>query len=144
MHLLGNECSAEFKERMVENKMEYQFVPPRDHRRNVAEKAIHVFKDHFVLVVCGSDAKIPMPLWCCILCQTEHKLDLLRKSRVEPSKSSFEVTNGKHDYNANSVVPLGYAVEMHVVPNKLRTREAHTKIDFYLGNSWEYYMCHEI
>ena len=43
--------------------MEYQLVPPNDHRRNVAEKAIQVFKDCFVSVSCGTDDKFLMKLW---------------------------------------------------------------------------------
>ena len=44
MLILDNECSAEFKERNKSNNMQYQLVPPRDHKRNIAEKAIQVFK----------------------------------------------------------------------------------------------------
>ena len=118
MHILDNECSAEFKEKILENEMEYQLVPPHDHRRNIAEKAIQVFKDHFVSVLCGTDDKFPLKLWCRILRQAEHQLNMLRISRVDPSKSSFEIMNGSHDYNANPFAPLGCKVEIHVVPNK--------------------------
>ena len=40
MHILDNECSAEFKERIKSNKMKYQLVPPHDHRQNITEKEI--------------------------------------------------------------------------------------------------------
>jgi hypothetical protein len=36
MHILDNECSAEFKDRIKSNNMKYQLVPPHDHRRNIA------------------------------------------------------------------------------------------------------------
>ena len=39
-HILDNECSAEFKETIAKNGMEYQLVPPNDHRRNISEKAL--------------------------------------------------------------------------------------------------------
>jgi hypothetical protein len=55
MHILDNECSAEFKERILCNKMQYQLVPPNDHRRNIAEKVIQVFKAHFISILCGRD-----------------------------------------------------------------------------------------
>ena len=55
MHILDNECSAEFKERIKLNNMTYQLVPPHDHRRNIAEKAIQVFKAHFISILCGVD-----------------------------------------------------------------------------------------
>jgi hypothetical protein len=55
MHILNNECSAEFKERIKLNNIFYQLVPPHDHRRNIAEKAIQVFKAHFISILCGAD-----------------------------------------------------------------------------------------
>ena len=36
-------------------------------RRNVAEKAVQVFQDHVVSVMCGSDTKYLMQLWSHIL-----------------------------------------------------------------------------
>ncbi len=53
MHLLDNECSADFKERIMLNKMKYQLMPPHDHQRNIAETAIKVFKAHFITILCG-------------------------------------------------------------------------------------------
>ncbi len=47
MHILDNECSAKFKEQIKLNNMKYQLVPPHNHRQNIAEKAIQVFKAHF-------------------------------------------------------------------------------------------------
>ena len=44
LHLLDNECSEEFKEVINNNDMKYQLVPPHDHIRNIAEKAIQFFK----------------------------------------------------------------------------------------------------
>jgi hypothetical protein len=62
MHILGNECSAEFKERIKSNNMQYQLVPPHNHRRNIAEKAIQVFKAHFISILCGADKLFPLHL----------------------------------------------------------------------------------
>ena len=39
LHILDNECSVDFKEKILENNMKYQLVPPHDPRRDVAEKA---------------------------------------------------------------------------------------------------------
>ena len=144
MHILDNEISQEFKNAIKANQMKFQLVPPNDHRRNIAEKAIQVFKDHFIAVLCGTDVSFPMQLWCQILRQAEHQLNLLRKSRVDPSKSAFEILHGKHDYNAHPFAPLGSAVELHVMPSKRKTWGEHTKSGFYLGTAWEHYRCHVV
>ena len=126
MHILDNEISQEFKHTIKANQIKFQSVLPNDHRMNIAEKAIQVFKDHFISVLCGTDVSFPMQLWCQILRQAEHQLNLLRKSRVDPSKSAFEILNGKHDYNAHLFASLGSAVELHVMPSKRKTWGEHT------------------
>ena len=127
------------------NGMKFQLVPPNDHRRNVTEKAIQVFKDHFISVLCGTDISFPMRLWCRLLRQAEDQLNMLRTSRVDGTKSAFEILHGaKHDYNANPFAPLGSPVELHVMPDKRKTWAEHTKSGFYLGTSWNHYRCHEI
>ena len=45
-HILDNECSAEFKKAIKDNKMTYQLVPPDDHQRNIAVGAIQTGKSH--------------------------------------------------------------------------------------------------
>ena len=144
MHLLDNEYSAEMKTTIQRNGMKYQLVPPHDHRRNIAEKAIQVFKDHFVSVLCGTDKNFPLQLWCQILRHAEHQLNLLRKSRVVPTVSAFAHMYGQHDYDAQPFPILGSAIELHVTPSKRKTWAVHTKTGFYLGASWEHYRCHQV
>jgi hypothetical protein len=144
MHILDNECSTEFKERIVLNNMKYQLVPPHDHRRNIAENAIQVFKAHFISILCGVDKSFPLHLWDRLLGQAEHTLNMLRASRMTPSVSAYAYLWGKHDYNANPFAPLGCKVEAHITPNKRETWAPHTASSFYVGNAWEHYCCHEI
>ena len=84
IHMLDNKISQESKNAIKANQMTFQLVQPNDHRRNIAEKAIQIFKDHFISVLCGTDITFPMQLWCQILRQAEHQLSMLRKSRVTP------------------------------------------------------------
>jgi hypothetical protein len=77
MHILDNECSAKFKERIQLNNMQYQLVPPNDHRRNIAEKAIQVFKAHFISILCSVDKAFPLHLWDRLLRQAEHTFNML-------------------------------------------------------------------
>jgi hypothetical protein len=55
LHILDNECSDDMKKTIKSNKMDFQLVPPHDHRCNLAKKAIQTFKDHFVAILCGAD-----------------------------------------------------------------------------------------
>ena len=73
MQVLNNECFAEFKAEIKHTKITFQLVPLDDHRQNMAEKAIQIFKDHVVSVLCGADESFPLQLCCQILCHAEHK-----------------------------------------------------------------------
>jgi hypothetical protein len=54
IHILDNECSKELKQAILDNQMTYQLVPPHNHRRNAAEKAVQIFKYNFIAVLCGT------------------------------------------------------------------------------------------
>ena len=70
--VLDNEVSEEYKHQItVLNEMTYQLVFPGDHQWNIAEKAIQIFKDHFVANMCGIDPRCPLHIWCQFLPQAE-------------------------------------------------------------------------
>jgi hypothetical protein len=79
-HILDNECSEDFKAAITTNNMTYQLVPPHNHRRNKAEKAVQTFKDHFVAILCGANKSFPLNLWDLLLQQAKHTLNMLRPS----------------------------------------------------------------
>jgi hypothetical protein len=60
-HILDNEASMEFK-REIQKNCAIQLVPPDNHRRNLAERAIQTFKNHFKSVLAGVDDSFPMRL----------------------------------------------------------------------------------
>jgi hypothetical protein len=65
--ILDNQCSARMKLAMESTtlldglvlKMTYKLVPPEDHQRNLAEKLIGTFKDHFIGVLSGCAKSSP-------------------------------------------------------------------------------------
>ena len=46
LYILDNKCSSDLKLSIINCNAKYELVPPRQHRRNVAEKAIQTFKNH--------------------------------------------------------------------------------------------------
>jgi hypothetical protein len=105
--LLDNECSDDFKERIKFNQMNYQLVPPNNHRQNIAETAMKFFKMHFISILCGCDKSFPPYLWDRLLPQAEHTINMLRPSRMTPSMSVYAYLWGQHNYNANLVCTTG-------------------------------------
>jgi hypothetical protein len=77
-----NDNNKKFKAQIYKNNMTFQLVPPHDHQRNIAEKTIQTFKRHFISILCGTDKDFPLHLWCCLLPQAKHTLNMLRRARV--------------------------------------------------------------
>jgi hypothetical protein len=57
--------------------MTYELVPPEEHQRNKAAKAIQTFKDHSVGVLSGCALSMPIHLWCQLLPQVKGQLLIL-------------------------------------------------------------------
>ena len=139
--VLDNEISGEYETAIKKHKMTYQLVPPHDHRRNIAEKAIQVFKDHFISILCGCDPDFPMHLWDRLLPQAELTLNLLRTSRLVPTVSSYAHVYGQFNYDAHPLHPLGCKIEMHVKPSVRESWAAHSASGYYIGTSLKHYRC---
>ena len=75
-HILDNEASEAYKAEIRKN-CTIQLVPPDNHRRNLAKRAIQTFKNHFKSVIAGVDDNFPMHLWDSLLPQMVLTLNLL-------------------------------------------------------------------
>jgi hypothetical protein len=134
MHILNNECLEEFKVQIWMNNMTFQLVPPHDHRRNIAKKAIQNIKAHFISILCGTDKDSPLHLWCRLLPQAEHTLNMLRSARVASNVSVYAYLWKQHDFYANPFAPLGCKVEAHIKPAVREMWAAHTASGYLI---WE-------
>ena len=65
--VLDNEISDAYRTEMRDTNITFQLVPPDDHRRNLAERAIQTWKEHFVGVLSGTVHTFPLHLWCQII-----------------------------------------------------------------------------
>ena len=62
--VLGYRISAECRLEIKKASMNFQIVPPDDHRRNLAEKKIQTCKDHFIGVMSKTSEDFLDHLWC--------------------------------------------------------------------------------
>ncbi len=142
--VLDNKCSAAMKVCIKENSMDYKLVPPGQHRRNQAERAIQTFKAHLISILAGVDNKFPLLLWCHLLEPTELTLNLLRQSKVAPKILAFAHLYGTHDYMRKPFALIGCAVQMHVKPDNPLSWDTRSEPGFNLGTSMEYHQCFRV
>ena len=139
--VLDNEISAAYKDAITTSAMTYQLVPPDDHRRNIAKKAIQTWKDHFVSALSGTADNFPLHLWCQLIPQMERQLNLLRQSNSNPKISAYAHLYGHHDYNSHPFVPIGMEALIHDKPHRRKSFAQHCTKGYVLGTSTEHYRC---
>jgi hypothetical protein len=97
-HQLDNECLQKFKQCIRQNGMTQELVPPDNHQRNMAERAIQIFKHHFVSILSGVDNSFLLSLWCHLVRPAEFTVNLLCQSNVAPKVSACAYVHGQHYY----------------------------------------------
>jgi hypothetical protein len=78
LQILDNEASAAYKHAITFTwQAKIQLVPPDMHCQNRAERAIRMFKAHFLSILAGVDPTFSPYLWDLLLPQAELTLNLL-------------------------------------------------------------------
>jgi hypothetical protein len=133
-HTLNNEVSDALKQYIRKQEIQFELVPPGNHRQNQAERAIQTFKAPFIAILAGVDDKFPLSLWCHLLEPTELTLNLLRQSKVVPKISAFAHVHGHHDYMKKPFAPLGCTIE----------GDTRSDAGFSLGTSMHQHRCFRV
>jgi len=141
---LDNEAPKNLKKFFQIETLSYQLVPPHNHRRNYAERAIGIFKDHFISGLASLNPSFPLNLWCRLLPHAEDTLNLLRTSNLNPNISSYAELYGQFDYNATPIFPPGLKILIHEKPSQRSTWSPRGVEGWYLGPSKEHYRCHRV
>ena len=116
VHLLGNECSKEYKEVITENNINFQLVPSNDHQCNVAEKIIQTFKDHFVVVLCNVDDVFAVQRLCQLLPHSEVQLNFLRRSHTQSEMPVCGHLHNKNRYDAQPFAIVVCTMKIYAMP----------------------------
>jgi len=145
LQILDNEASAAYKHAItVTWQCKFQLVPPDMHRRNRAERAIRMFKDHFLAILASVDATFPPYLWDLLLPQAELTLNLLRQSALNPRISAWEFFQGPFDFNKTPLGPVGCRVLIYAKPATRRSWDFRAKEGFYIGPALDFYRCFKL
>ena len=138
---MDNEASAELKAACIKYNLDYQLVPPHIHRRNAAERAIQVFKNHLLAILATADPNFPISEWDRLVDQAVLTLNLLRNSRVNSKLSSYAYLFGNFDFNATPLAPPGTRIILHLKPEKRPSWGFHGEDGWYIGPSLKHYRC---
>jgi hypothetical protein len=106
LNVTDNQAANSIKKYLKRKKCRWQFVEPSNHRVNAAERAIQTFKNHFISGLCLTDTNWPIQLWDQLTTQALITLNLLRTSRIDPTKSAYHQLHGhQYDWNKHPLAP---------------------------------------
>jgi hypothetical protein len=118
LQTLNSEAFTALKHFFTINYIAYQLVPPHCHSRNVAERDIRTFKEHFAAGVSSVAPAFPLHLCNRLLPKAEITLNLLLTSRLHPQLSAAAHFHGLVDYNKTDFAPPGCKIISHEKPGK--------------------------
>ena len=139
--ILDNEISKELKESFDKRETTYQLVPPHSHRRNLAERAIQTWKNHFKAGLATTDPKFPLTAWDHLIPQANITLNLLRSARANPALSAYTYIYGNFNFAATPLAPPGTKVIAHIPPSTRGTWELNGEMGYYVGPAMNHYRC---
>jgi hypothetical protein len=141
LNVMDNQATWHIKKILTENDCKLQIIKPHNHHVNAAEWAIQTFKVAFIAALATTDSDFPLQLWDWPTPQVEDTLNMLRASRVDPSKSAYETLKGPYDWNRYSLAPLGCKAVVYKDGNTRGSWASHGINAFYLGPAKDHYRC---
>jgi hypothetical protein len=141
LNIMDNQATKHIKKFLTDNDCQLQIVEPRNYQINAVERAIQTFKAAFIAALATTDSNFPLQLWDRLTPQIQNTLNMLRASRIDPTKSAYEILYGPYDWNRYLLAPLGCKAVVYEDGNT-RGSWASRGIDaFYLGPAMDHYRC---
>ena len=120
-------------------KISYQLIPPNVHRRNATERAISIWKNHFVAGLCSTNLSFPIHLWNRLLSQYDYTLNMMRISRLNPALSVYHYLYGQYNFDATPMVPPRTKVLMYITPQTRCLWGPHGEDGWYISPVLKHY-----
>ena len=141
LNIMDNQATKYIKKFLTAENCALQLVEPHNHRVNAAERAIQTFKNAFIAALATTDRDFPLQLWDRLTPQMMNCLNMLRASRIDPTKSAYETLYGPYDWNRYPLAPLGCKAIIYE-DGDTRGSWASRGVDgWYLGPSLDHYRC---
>ena len=107
LNVLDNECSRAIKSQIRKEGTKNQLVEPHNHCVNAAKTAVKAAKYHFIASLATVLPNCPLQIWDQFIPQVQSTLNMLRKSRRNPTISAHDALEGPFDWNHMPLVPIG-------------------------------------
>ncbi len=107
LNIMDNQAKKYIKKFLTAVNCALQLIKPHNHHVNAAERAIQTFKNAFIAALATTNRDFPLQLWDRLTPQVMNCLNMLRVSRIDPTKLAYETLYGPYDWNRYLLAPLG-------------------------------------
>ena len=142
LNVMDNQATKLIKAYLTPQEVSLQLVEPHNHRVNAAERAIQTFKNRFIGALGTTDTDFPIQLWDKLTPQVQDSINLLRRSRINPTISAYETLEGPYDWNRYPMAPLGTKAIIYEDSDTRASWAPHGLDAWFLGPSRDHYRCH--
>ncbi len=97
LNVMDNQAMKHIKKYLTEQDCKLQVVEPHNHCVNAAERAIQTFKAAFIAMLATVNSDFPLQLWDRLTPQVQTTLNILRTSRIDPTKLAYKILYGSYD-----------------------------------------------
>ena len=125
LFIFDNECSNDLKLAILNINSSFELVPPRQHHKNAAERAIGTAKNHLLTGLATCDSNFPITEWDRLLRQSELTLNLLCTFRINPNLSAWVYVNGVQIFNKIPLTPPSTKIIMYLKPDHRASWDYH-------------------
>ncbi len=141
LNFMDNQATRHIKKFLTENNCKLQIFEPHNHHVNATKQVIQTFKEAFIAALATTDSDFPLQLWDRLTPQVVDTLNMLRASRIDPSKSAYEILNRPYDWNRYPLAPLGCKAVVYKDGNTQGSWAFCGVNAFYLGPVKDHYRC---
>ena len=129
------------KDAFLNEKVTFQLITPQVHRRNAAERANQMYKNHLITELCTCDSRVPVREWNRIVLQASLTINHLRFSRRNQSSSAYAGIFGEFDFSSNPLASPGTKALIRIKPSNRHTFCTHAIDGRYIGPSLSHTRC---
>jgi hypothetical protein len=108
--ILDNETSQDLSNFFLQSspRIQYQRVPPVNHRANPAERGVRTYKNHLIATLASTHINFPPDRWDLLLSHAELTLNHFRSFSLDPSISAWHgLHRAIHDFSSHPIHPPG-------------------------------------
>ena len=119
--------------------LDYQLVSPGDHQVVDAERAIGIYKNHFIAIRSETDPAFPQKEWAHLICHAVITLNMLRPSGINPCISAYTQVQGIFNFNCTPLAPAGCKVIIRDRTDEQSLWSDHGSLGYYVGPAMKHF-----